>query len=331
MIIDSFFRWVGFFSVAAFWFTGDNINSSKMRFTLLVGRDGTDNNRELWGSNGRYPRLYVRSTSNKWVGEVWPKGELPDNSQKHVDVPLSHNEEINYITAIYPYRDALCLALMSWAPPPTTLNYNERAGIITGDVFRLCGYIWNHSGQYVHSAGGTVHASCGWFGGDRGFVSLLNINLNVMGNHYVKGYANSNLCGLGVGFERGWDGSTPNPPSKRSLPTPERHVAAFGNQVRVHKELSAIALCDSPTSWGSSFLSIDEGIFCDMSTKTKIPICKVGETDGCFVYEKLRVNGRGGYSTKRNMYVKGSDVKYNATYFVTTDGNGKIVDDGKGY
>ncbi|KAG0333972.1 hypothetical protein BG004_000608 [Podila humilis] len=241
---------------------------------------------------------------------MWPSGDLPDNSQKHVNVPLSHNEEINYVTATYANRDALCLALMSWAPPSTTNNYKERAGMITGDIFRLCGYSWNHSGQFISLEGRpSVHASCGWFGTDRGFLNLLNIILDVMGNHFLKGYANANLCGFGVGFQRA---------EMDQLHAPFKEIVAYFRETR---------RCLCPTSWGSSFLSIDGGIFCDMSTKTKIPICKVGETDGCFVYEKPRVNGRGGYSTKRNMYVKGSEIKYNATYIVLSDGTGRIVDD----
>lgn len=162
-----------------------------------------------------------------------------------------------------------------------------------------------------------------------------------MGNHFIGNYKNSNLCGLGTGIERG-DNRVPQDPSlsevpqdlslsKRSLPSPNEHIAVFGNKLRVHKDLSAIELCDSPTSWGSSFLSLDEGILCDMSTKTKIPICKVGETVGCFVYETPRANGRSAYSTKRDVYVKGSTMKYNATYFVISDANGKILDDGKGF
>ncbi|KAF9980754.1 hypothetical protein BGZ75_008020 [Mortierella antarctica] len=332
MLIDSIFGWISFYVTAVSWFTGDNINNGVMRFTFLVGRDGTDLGRDLQQSSGRFPRLYVRSTSGRRVGEHWQTGTLESNQQKHVDVPLSQNEEVNYVTAIYAYTDALCVAVMSWAPPSTTHNYQARAGVITGDLFRLCGYDWNHSGQIMRNGvDPDTYASCGWVGTNRGFVNLLNLNLDVMGNHFVKKYKNTNLCGFGVGFQQGWNEGVPKAPFKRSLPTPEIHIAAFGNQVRVHKELSAIELCDSPTSWGSSFLSIKEGVFCDMSTKTKIPVCKVGETDGCFVYEKPRVNGRGGYSTKRNMYVKGSTMTYNATYFVISDESGKIVDDGKGH
>ncbi|KAF9962770.1 hypothetical protein BGZ70_007892 [Mortierella alpina] len=127
---------------------------------------------------------------------------------------------------------------------------------------------------------------------------MMTVNLEIMGHAFLKHHQGT-LCGVGLGLLKGHDGDVPGSPTMSSLPDTEEHIAAFGNQVRVHKDLSAIQLCDSPTSWGSSFLSLDEGIFCDMSTKTKIPICKAGETDGCFIYERPRVNGRGGYSTKR--------------------------------
>ncbi|KAF9899625.1 hypothetical protein EC991_008534 [Linnemannia zychae] len=354
-VMNTIFTWIGFYSLASNWFTGNNINSGSMRFTFLVGRDGADMDRGdgLWGSNGYYPRLYIRSTSGRWTGEMWPAGKLDNNAQKHVDVKLDRNEEVQYITSIYTRHDALCLALMSWAPPPTTHNHKQRAGAITGDLFRLCGYPWNHSGQVIFNEKSVKsHASCGWWGTDRGFINNFNINLDVMSYGWLKDYKNSNLCGLGVSFRQGWNGEIPRPPTRgmlsasegplsapeESLPpsagpslTPERHLAAFGHHVRVNKELSAIDLCDSPNSWGSSFLSLDESIFCDMSTKTKVPICKSGDTDGCFVYERPRATGRSRYSIKRAMHVRGSPVKYNATYFVLSDASGTVHDDGYGY
>ncbi|KAF8924902.1 hypothetical protein BGZ47_003610, partial [Haplosporangium gracile] len=139
-----------------------------------------------------------------------------------------------------------------------------------------------------------------------------------MAEGFIDDFKGKDLCYWGVSMS---SGRPSRPWQKRSLPSSDEHVAAFGNQVRVHKSLSAIELCDSLTSWGSSFFSIEEGVFCDMSTKTKVPLCKAGETEGCFVYEKPIVNGRGGYSTKRNVGIRGSTMKYNATYFVTSDGD----------
>ncbi|KAF9980554.1 hypothetical protein BGZ79_006316, partial [Entomortierella chlamydospora] len=172
--------------------------------------------------------------------------------------------------------------------------------------------------------------NCGWMVSKRdGFVGQLNINLDVMGESFIDGFKGKDLCYWGVSMASGFHSR----PRKRSLASPDEHVAAFGNQVRVHKSLSAIELCDSPTSWGSSFFSIEEGVFCGMSTKTKVPLYKAGETKGCFVYEKPIVNGRGGYSTKRNVDVRGSTMRYNATYFVTSDENGSVKDwtDKNGY
>ncbi|KAF9282956.1 hypothetical protein BGZ74_002050 [Mortierella antarctica] len=329
MLIDSIVGFVGFISMVVGWFNSDldDINRGSMRFTYLVGRDGND----MSGAGAWYPRAFARSTSGTWVGKAARSGRLESNEQKHVDALLSRNEEIDYLKITYWSKDALCLAVVSWAPPSTTHNYKLRAGMVTGDIFRLCGYDWNHSGQGIATNdGGFTYVSCAWMAIDRGFTKSFDLNLGVMGNHFIGNFKNSNLCGLGIAFERG-DERVPRDPMKRSLSSPSEHIAAFGNKLRVHKDLSAIELCDSPTSWGSSFLSLDEGILCDMSTKTKIPICKVGETGGCFVYEKPRVNGRNAYSTKRDVYVKGSTMKYNATYFVVSDANGKILDDGQGY
>lgn len=59
---------------------------------------------------------------------------------------------------------------------------------------------------------------------------------------------------------------------------------------------SAVALCDSPSSRGSDFLSVDEGLFCDMDTKTLYPLCTSNNTLGCFDLEadKLQLRRRGG-------------------------------------
>ncbi|KAF9991867.1 hypothetical protein BGZ79_003889 [Entomortierella chlamydospora] len=100
-----------------------------------------------------------------------------------------------------------------------------------------------------------------------GFVGVLNINLDVMGEGFIDDFKGKDLCYWGVGMASSYHSR----PGKRSLASPDEHVAASGNQARVHKSPSTI---DCPTSWGSSFFSIEEGVFCDMSTKTKVPLCK---------------------------------------------------------
>ncbi|KAF9383810.1 hypothetical protein BGX21_001498 [Mortierella sp. AD011] len=277
--LDSILGYVGFISTLVGWFP-TNPDQGQVRIKYWAGRDGWNNGFELKESGGELPKVDIRSTSNVWVGHgTMALQWIGSNDQRQVDVDMSKNQEINYLTFTHDGYDATCLALIGWTP-------NEN-----------------------------------------GFVGLLNINLDVMGEHFIGDYKGKDLCYWGVGMA---SGRYPRP-KKRSLHSTDEHIAAFGNQVRVHKSLSAIELCDSPTSWGSSFFSIEEGVFCDMSTKTKVPVCKAGETEGCFVYEKPVVNGRGVYSTKRNVGVRGSTKKYNATYFVTRDENGRVLDDGKGH
>lgn len=39
-------------------------------------------------------------------------------------------------------------------------------------------------------------------------------------------------------------------------------------------------LCSSDTSWGPDFVGTD-GMFCDMATKTLMPLCSTDDIDGC--------------------------------------------------
>ncbi|KAG0007227.1 hypothetical protein BGZ80_004921 [Entomortierella chlamydospora] len=331
--LDSILGYVGFISTLVGWFP-TNPDQGQVRIKYWAGRDGWNNGFELKESGGELPKVDIRSTSNEWVGHgTMALQWIGSNDQRQVDVDMSKNQEINYLTFTHDGYDATCLALIGWTPNESIPNAERRKGYIIGDIFRLCGWAWNHSGQSVRIANTNKYqdVNCGWMVADKngrdGFVGLLNINLDVMGEHFIGDYKGKDLCFWGVGMA---SGRYPRP-KKRSLHSPDEHAAAFGNQVRVHKSLSAIELCDSPTSWGSSFFSIEEGVFCDMSTKTKVPVCKAGETEGCFVYERPVVNGRGVYSTKRNVGIRGSTVKYNATYFVTRDENGRVLDDGKGH
>lgn len=59
---------------------------------------------------------------------------------------------------------------------------------------------------------------------------------------------------------------------------------------------SAVKLCNSPTSRGSDFVSVDEGLFCDMETKTLHPLCSADNRIGCFDLEadKMQLRRRDG-------------------------------------
>jgi len=56
-----------------------------------------------------------------------------------------------------------------------------------------------------------------------------------------------------------------------------------------YKAHSATELCESSTSRGPSFVAIEEGMYCDMSTKKPHPVCAQGVTTACFDTDNNRL------------------------------------------
>lgn len=59
--------------------------------------------------------------------------------------------------------------------------------------------------------------------------------------------------------------------------------------VNSRPDQSAIELCNSPTSRGSDFVSADEGLFCDMESKTLYPLCSTEVKSHCFEVQYQRL------------------------------------------
>lgn len=49
-----------------------------------------------------------------------------------------------------------------------------------------------------------------------------------------------------------------------------------------HSEHSAQKLCESASSKGPDFVSLEEGIYCDMTTKTHWPLCSDSVSSSCY-------------------------------------------------
>jgi len=62
---------------------------------------------------------------------------------------------------------------------------------------------------------------------------------------------------------------------------------------------SAKNLCNSATSWGPDFVSESEGQFCDMNTKTLMPLCSKADIEGCVNVDSVEKR-----VTKRTMVAK---------------------------
>ncbi|KAG0252777.1 hypothetical protein DFQ27_007860 [Actinomortierella ambigua] len=296
------------------------------------GKDGENHpGSPISGTSGDFPEIQIRDTDGQLHGYKLENKKLETNAQRSVNINLYSTKQIKNIWLLTrgtkPLNDAICFATVAWQAsgnisPPSASD----AGVVPGDILYLCGYAWNYSGKNW----GGYSLRCGWLDGDSAgnTAYFININAGVMGNGNIKHLHGKNLCGLGVGVASG--GSKAR---KRAIEGDiTAHREAFGNRARVHSTLSAIALCDSPTSWGSSFYSIKEGIFCDMSTKTKYKICDKNATGPCFAYEKtLKRDG----TSKIVLANPGArsfakPQVFDAEYFTITDLNGAVIDDGTG-
>ncbi|KAF9545302.1 hypothetical protein EC957_011056 [Mortierella hygrophila] len=138
----------------------------------------------------------------------------------------------------------------------------------------------------------------------------------IHGQGFLEDYAkNKDLCHWGVSFGGG----------SISLSKREDPANVFGNETHMTSSDGAIALCDSATSWGPSMLSLEEGIFCDMSTKTKIPLCTDDNQKGCVKY-----NRQGG-SSNRGGTLRAAPTTATRTLqaFQLSDLSRTVIGDGK--
>ncbi|KAG0298971.1 hypothetical protein BGZ98_010395 [Dissophora globulifera] len=295
----------------------------------------------LSGSGGDIPSVVLGDTSGRNLGSFQTIGATIGSDQyKNYDISASNSElktlkvmmEVQSVQGgvkvTRSLNDGLCLAYFAWTPEDTMFNYDARRGSITGDPFYFCGCSWYPSGKVRKG----YEVRCGWLDGDNSngnSVYGMLLNTDILGDGFIESYSEnypdpSAICHWGVGFS---GGASPN--SKRS-PSLEK----YGNKAYVTAGTGAIAICDSPTSWGPSMLSLEEGIFCDMVTKNKIPICSPGMKERCVSYNNNNSLASGRARGQRNMTVNRlsrneiSLDSYELHYFVRSDVNGTVIEDG---
>ncbi|KAF8924516.1 hypothetical protein BGZ47_003958, partial [Haplosporangium gracile] len=342
MFIDSIFGWASMILTITALTDPKRVPNAKIRIQMQAAKNNIEGSPSDDG--GQIPQITLGGTGGEYLGKYWAseRGKLKANQYWNYDIDTVEpvelktlNLRMEYYGAGNKYRslnDGLCLARMSWTPNDAMPNYDSRAGAITGDLFYFCGYSWYNSGQYDPK--GKTQLRCGWLDGDNsngGSVSSLFINTDVMGQGFLEDYAkNKDLCYWGVSFGGG----------SISLSKREDPASVFGNRAYVTSSDGAIALCDSATSWGPSMLSLEEGIFCDMFTKTKIPLCTDDIQKGCVKYNRqggrsnrggaLRAAPTTATRTLQAVNVSRDDISflnYNLEYFQLTDLNGTVIDD----
>ncbi|CAO3566019.1 unnamed protein product [Mortierella alpina] len=324
-----------------------------IRVQILVGKNGYEG---LGNAHGDLPHIQLGNPSQGDLGAFdpgtvkSPSVKLKSNHAWTYDIRTRHPGELKSLELKMGFKglrqsfltggaipqsldDGICMAYLGWVPEHTMLNSKARAGAITGDLFYLCGYSWYYSGRKVDGK----HLRCGCLDGDNtngNSVYGMFVDTDVFGSEYVKSHAEkhsypTDYCRLGIWF---YPGAYPLSYHKRSLPQDR-----YGNNAYLTTGPGAIELCDSSTSWGRSMLSLQEGIFCDMATNTKVPICRNGQTAGCMLYDnnrygKRNLHGLHGTATAVNVSQEAlAHTSYSLEYFVVSDINGTMIDDGSAF
>ncbi|KAF9961514.1 hypothetical protein BGZ72_003352 [Mortierella alpina] len=344
MFVDSIVGWASLVVGIVGLISSSKVPYAKIRVQLVAARNGAPGPSD---DGGHIPTIQLRDTDGNDLGwyrtissaqkmkasEYWNHDikSIRPTELKTLDVRMEYEVSVRHARYKTSMNDGLCLAYMAWVPEDAMFNHAARAGSITGDLFYYCGYSWYDAGRDI---GGTP-LRCGWLDGDNSngnSVHGMFLNTDILGSGYIKAYSKNNpntrdICSWGVTFSGG-----PSPHSKRST-----LASTYGNKAYVTAKGGATELCDSPTSWGPSMLSLEEGVFCDMATKTKIPMCTDDkQEDGCVNY-KRRFTGKRSLSPSRTLQAKNvssDDISfstYDLEYFTRSDINGTVIDDGADY
>ncbi|KAF9361074.1 hypothetical protein BGX34_007346 [Mortierella sp. NVP85] len=325
MLIDSLLTWatvaVTLAQEASQWKVPDN----KIRVAFQIGQDGHQGNS---GLGGQIPTVHIQDVNTRFLAMYYNTGSdwIDAGANKVIDVDMARSSEL-WTLSVKMENDNTSLDNAG-----RMLNANDRTGAVPGDLFWLCGLDWTYSGFQVNG----TELRCGWLDGDNttgNAPHVMYLNTDIMGQKFVKNFVQdtpgNGICEWGVFFARG-----ASPKKKRAIKD------TYGKRAFVTANGGAIELCDSPTSRGKSMLSLKEGIFCDVLTKTKVPLCRGRKRDGCFKYERhVDENGR----PQRSMtFIKPTFTlstradfdlthhSYDLDYFVISDISGRVIDNGTG-
>ncbi|KAF9580997.1 hypothetical protein BGW38_002143 [Lunasporangiospora selenospora] len=321
-----------------------DVPNAKVRIQLQTGAVSAD-------SGGHIPSVYLKGNDGYHMGAYtnWRTNDRRERNQYwNYDIETTRPTELALLelkasysrydastglTRTGPLNDGICITYLSWTPEGSMFNAKNRRGAITGDLFYHCGFDWYYSGKSMPSKGVNYEPRCGWVDGDNSSgnsVHSVLLNTGILGNGYLKGFYNSkkniqDVCGWGIAFYKG------------ALPRKRSATETFGNKAYITAGEGAISLCDSPTSWGPSMLSLSEGVFCDMETKTKIPLCHDGQTTGCMKYDRVqgKMNSRGRRGPPQRFLAPHNVSReavsfdsYKVEYFTRSYMNGTVYDDG---
>ncbi|KAK4209220.1 hypothetical protein QBC37DRAFT_450890 [Rhypophila decipiens] len=256
---------------------------------------------------GSISHIYAFDTRNGYSGQVdgchIDSGGICDRT---VDQAVG-GRRAGYIS-ISNENDATCIAWISVKQYDGTTG-----GAWTGDIGYYCGQDWYNSqepaGQYKPEQGGGQYIpKCTWLDGDHTNdiqSAALKFNTAAYGEN-VQDTANSNACAPTIfGPDTGPIAGQPGKRKRNARNRPQWMTEQL--IMSNYTSQPAEELCSSSTSWGPDFIGSD-GKFCDMASKSLLPLCSVEDVDGCVEVDESQ--GGGTLTRRVNVARRASSVAH---------------------
>ncbi|KAK0513983.1 hypothetical protein JMJ35_003705 [Cladonia borealis] len=285
-------------------FPSTPVQGSTSHIRIGVGLDGTFNGSTLSDSDGAVKGIRVYNEDKILIGTGKGDGVIPSGSFQDISIDQSKGkgQQPTYLQ-LNAGTDALCIAYITQQWPDGT----QRGW--SGDMGRQCNQAWAYSNIIIDDS--NYKPDCTWLDQDHSngiSAAAVQIHMEYFTNT-TSNYSQdpSFYCSSPVllfEYDNYQTGAGDNFwTSKRRVKqrdTPVKRIrprsAAMNSSIvsSTDPSHSAVKLCDSDTSYGPDFVSLSEGIFCDMATKTPWPLCSESVADNCYDWDShTLINGAG--------------------------------------
>ena len=281
-----------------------HVPGSTSHIRIGVGLDGTFNGQTLSASEGAVKGIRVYNEDQILIGTGKGGGVIPSGGYQDISIDQSKGpgQQPTYLQ-LNAGTDALCMAYITQQWPDGT----QRGW--SGDMGRQCGRDWAYSNIIIDDSG--YKPDCTWLDQDHSnaiWAAAVQIHMEDFTNT-TSNYSQdpSFYCSSPVllfeydNYQTGaGDQFWTSTRRVKQRDTPVKRIrprsAAMNSSIisSTDPSHSAVKLCDSDTSYSPDFVSLSEGIFCDMATKTPWPLCSKSVADNCYDWDShTLINGEG--------------------------------------
>nr|POE58656.1 hypothetical protein CFP56_68331 [Quercus suber] len=262
----------------------------KVSVELQVGYAiNPDGSKPEGGLGGKFGDVYLFNPLNEMIGHKDISGHHVEAGEPYNFKVASTGEQPEYLE-VTASNDAVCL---SWMAMTYGSNVNGYTYSFLGDFFQQCGV----SNDVLEDGSEDSYPKCGWLDADHSNgheYASLKARMTEFGT-LVDSRPDSYYCRPPV-LEFGTDTNVINKRTEaerahardlaNSAPILRRRGGTRNDTSLVTSSIpshSAIELCESPNSSGPDFISLLEGLHCDMTTREVTPICSLHDlSDDCF-------------------------------------------------